>query len=182
MLGPWINPGYYLWRFAQPSSSWNVAYCFVPSFGPLRWLTRCKYSVKIWYTRSKGAVKKPSGTIECAQTKKTARPMGTQTPPARSLGLLCIARWRPYYRVLCMEFASRQHLVHTILMRITDFRKIYMPLLQTTFIQHNTNCIPRSRYRTVAQTMFHLKWNNIYWIVYPWMHEFSKNLTATFKI
>jgi len=36
-----------------------------------------------------------------------ARPRGTQTPATRSLGLLHIARWRPYDRVLCMKFAPR---------------------------------------------------------------------------
>ena len=36
-----------------------------------------------------------------------ARPRGTQITAARSLGLLYIPRWSPYYRVLCMDFASR---------------------------------------------------------------------------
>jgi len=60
-----------------------------------------------WCHRVQRGRKKTKWHYRTCTTKRTARARGTQIPAARSLGLLDIARCRPYYRVLCREFASR---------------------------------------------------------------------------
>jgi len=131
--------------------------------------------------RKKTKCKRTSGTTERAQQKRRLGPgVHKSRPPGRS-GYYILRGGAHIIESFVWNFLRVTHLVSKILTWITDFWKNCGPLLQTSVIQQKTNYIPASPYRTVTQTMFQLKCNTIYWIVYPWMYKFSKNLTATSK-